>query len=80
MINFSEALIQVKDGQPIARTGWNGKGQYVRIQRPDESSKMSLPYLYMVTTEGKHVPWVASQTDILAADWYVVVGPVEGNK
>jgi hypothetical protein len=30
------------------------------------------PYLMMFTADGEFVPWVASQTDILADDWQVV--------
>ena len=28
-----------------------------------------LPYLEMKTAQGDYVPWLASQTDILAEDW-----------
>jgi len=28
-----------------------------------------LPYLMMRTAQGDFVPWLASQTDILADDW-----------
>lgn len=27
------------------------------------------PYLIMKTVEGEYVPWLASQTDLLATDW-----------
>ncbi|MGH3203871.1 MAG: DUF2829 domain-containing protein [Streptosporangiaceae bacterium] len=27
------------------------------------------PYLMMFTADGEFVPWVASQTDLLASDW-----------
>lgn len=30
------------------------------------------PYLMMRTVDGEFVPWVASQTDLLAEDWEVV--------
>lgn len=30
------------------------------------------PYLIMRTVDGEFVPWVASQTDLLANDWYEV--------
>lgn len=32
------------------------------------------PYLMMYTVDGDFVPWVASQTDLLAADWSAVDG------
>lgn len=30
------------------------------------------PYLMMKTVDGEFVPWVASQTDLLADDWCVI--------
>lgn len=70
MFDFGEALKKLKDGVPVARVGWNGKGACLMLQRPDEHSKMTLPYIYMVTVQGDLVPWLASQTDMLAEDWY----------
>jgi hypothetical protein len=71
-LGFESALSAVKRGLRIQRAGWNGKGQYVEIQRPDEHSKMGLPYLYITTVDSKRVPWLASQTDLLADDWCVL--------
>jgi hypothetical protein len=68
-LSFGEALEAAKIGLRIQRDGWNGKGQYVQLQRPDANSKMGLPYLYITTVDGKRVPWLASQTDMLAEDW-----------
>lgn len=72
-MDFGMALDSIKSGRKVARTGWNGKGMWVKLQRPDEGSKMSLPYMYMRTARGDLVPWVASQTDILADDWLEVI-------
>ena len=72
MMDFGYALVMVKSGARIARDGWNGKGQYVEAQIPDEHSKMTRPYLYITTVQGDRVPWIASQTDMLADDWRVV--------
>lgn len=33
------------------------------------------PYLMMCTADGDFVPWVASQTDLLADDWQAVPAP-----
>lgn len=30
------------------------------------------PYLMMRTADGEFVPWVASQTDLLAEDWFII--------
>lgn len=67
--DFSWALKELKCWRSVWRGGWNGKGQRLRLQFPDEHSKMTLPYIYIVTVQGDLVPWIASQTDLLADDW-----------
>jgi hypothetical protein len=71
-MDFGQALAILKHGGAVARAGWNGAGQEVRLQTPDDHSKMELPYLYIKTVQGQHVPWLASQTDLLAEDWLLV--------
>lgn len=80
-MNIGQAIEELKSGKKVAREGWNGKGIYIELQVPDEHSKMTLPYIYIVTngliTDNAKapkgvVPWLASQTDILAVDWVVV--------
>jgi len=71
-LTFGLAIEAMKRGLRVARKGWNGKGMWLELQRPDEHSKMSLPYIYMSTVTGDLVPWLASQTDMLAEDWEVV--------
>ena len=79
-MDFSCALRQLKEGKKVCRLGWNGKGIYIELQRPDEHSKMTQPYIYIVTTGLQSdnpnaprgvVPWLASQTDLMAEDWTV---------
>lgn len=72
-MDFGEALALLKEGDMVAREGWNGKRMFVKLQVPDENSKMRRPYLYMSPVDGDLVPWVASQSDILAEDWHIVV-------
>lgn len=36
---------------------------------PEGTVKNFRPYLMMYTADGEFVPWVASQTDLLAEDW-----------
>lgn len=69
--SFSEALTWLKNGYRVAREGWNGKGQWVALQLPDENSKMTKPYFYINAVDGSKVPWLASQTDLLANDWMI---------
>lgn len=42
---------------------------WIELQRPDEGSKMTLPYIFMKTADDHLVPWLASQSDMLADDW-----------
>lgn len=70
-MDFALALRYLKAGERLTRAGWNGKGQYIELQRLDENSKMTLPYLFINTVQGDRVPWLASQTDLLADDWHV---------
>jgi len=85
--DFSKALELLKDGKKLARSGWNGKGMWIALQKgyPEgvKANKNSqeaygveegtiikvLPYLAMKTADSSFVPWLASQTDILANDW-----------
>lgn len=68
-MNFGEALTLLKTGHQMTREGWNGPGQSIELQVPDKKSKMSLPYIFINTVHGERVPWLASQTDLLAEDW-----------
>jgi hypothetical protein len=80
-LDFSAALLQLKAGQKIARAGWNGKGMFLVLVYPDEyavhgvpavAGKKLLPWIGMKTAQDDFVPWLASQTDVLAGDWQVV--------
>ncbi len=71
-MGFEDALKMIKNNRRAARKGWNGKGMWIELQTPTELSKMSLPYIYMKTADNHLVPWLASQTDILANDWEVL--------
>lgn len=71
-MNFSQALVHLKIGDKAFRTGWNGARQTLGLQTPDENSANTLPYIFIITVDGKRVPWVASQTDLLSEDWEVI--------
>ena len=77
-MDFGEALVKLREGKKVARKGWNGKGMWVGLQRPDSQSAKTLPYLYLQYPEdakvypNARVPWLASQTDMLAEDWVEV--------
>lgn len=68
-MDFGWALRSLREGHRVTRAGWNGKGQAIELQVPDDHSKMTLPYIFIRTVSGDLVPWLASQTDMLADDW-----------
>ena len=80
-MDFGQALIELKNGNKVKRKGWNGDGIFLVLQVPDKNSKMTQPYIYIDTLGLKtnnpnapkgRVPWLASQTDMLAEDWEVI--------
>lgn len=73
MLNFGQAIEAMKAGSKVSRDGWNGKGMWIALQVPDQHSKMQQPYIYMCPVGGKLVPWLASQADMLANDWQVLI-------
>jgi hypothetical protein len=78
-MTFGLALECLKKGMHVCRAGWNGKGMWLELQTPDAHSKMTLPYVFLnypadaQNTPGARVPWLASQTDMLAEDWKIVI-------
>jgi len=86
-MSFGHAVVALKEGCRVARAGWNGKGMFLflvpgsifRVNRPPllgiypEGTEISYcPHIDMKTVDGKVVPWIASQSDILADDWQIV--------
>lgn len=66
---FGWAIEQMYSGARVTRRGWNGKGQWIAIQNPTETSWMRRPYIFISPVGGDRVPWVASQSDLLTHDW-----------
>lgn len=86
-LSFGHAVKALKAGKRVARTGWNGKGMFlilvpgslITVDREPLLSALSvntkvqyLPHIDMKTATGELVPWLASQTDVLADDWQVL--------
>ena len=85
--DFAVAIRGLKEGNKVARSGWNGKGMFIFLV-PGSTFKVNRPPLLgiypegteikyhahvdMKTADGQVVPWLASQTDLLADDWMVV--------
>lgn len=85
MFDFGMAIRELKNGKKVARNGWNGKNMFI-YYIPANSYAASTDvarmyfgdivpyeaYIAMKTVQNTAVPWLASQTDILAEDWYIV--------
>ena len=83
-MNFSTALDAIKNGSRVARQGWNGKGMFIflvpgsvfLVNRPPllgifpEGTEVRYhAHVDMKTADGQIVPWLCSQTDLMAEDW-----------
>lgn len=86
-LTFGEAVEALKLRSKVARAGWNGKGMFLflvpgsqfKVSRPPllgiypEGTEINYcPHIDMKTADDKVVPWLASQTDVLAEDWAIV--------
>ena len=84
---FGAAITHLKNGLRVQRSGWNGKGMFLYYVPANvyptqtEVAKRSFgdsvqygAYIAMCTAQGNVVPWLSSQTDMLAYDWCIVSG------
>lgn len=63
---------QLRLGERVRRTGWNGKGMYLFYVPADmDAETLKLPYAAMSTVQNEEVPWLCSQTDLFATDWEI---------
>lgn len=85
--DFGQALNALRAGKKVQRAGWNGKDMFLflvpgskfQVNRapllgiyPEGTVIDYLPHIDMKTATGEIVPWLASQTDVLAYDWQLV--------
>lgn len=88
-LSFGHAIVSLKAGKKVARSGWNGKGMFLVLQPATVDAKLREGSVYeqalssnictinahidMRTATGEMQPgWLASQSDMLADDWYIV--------
>ena len=86
-MEFEEALRLLKQGNKVARRGWNGEDMFLFLIQGytcitdcepvatimgKDTEVLYQGHIVMKTADGKIVPWVASQTDLLADDWVEV--------
>lgn len=85
IMNFGQAIEALKEGKKVRRSGWNGKGMflyYVPANSYPASTEIAkqtfgdnVPYgayIAMKTAQNNVVPWLASQTDVLADDFMIL--------
>lgn len=84
--NFGWAIAALKKGKKVARKNWNGKGMFLFLAHSmdittdadlscvkDLEGDLVSPSIVMKTADDRFcVGWLASQTDMLADDWYEV--------
>lgn len=70
-MTFGLAIEATKMGYKVAREGWNGKGMWIRHVSRSVLPPAHRTYIEMKTVDDQFVPWVASQSDILADDWRI---------
>lgn len=81
---IGEAISKLKSGKKCARTGWNGKDQYIELVKNAsyiktdgtvvnaEHEAIGNSVIAFIGTSGIQLGWLASQADLLAEDWYEV--------
>lgn len=84
---FEQALTNLKAGLKVQRAGWNGKGMFLFLVQgsqfavnrapllgiyPEGKIINYQPHIDMKTADDTIVPWLASQSDLLATDWQLV--------
>lgn len=76
--DFGVAVQALKSGLAVSREGWNGKGMFLilidkreDVLYGDVELGVMQEFIAMKTAQNTFVPWLASQTDVLASDWCV---------
>lgn len=87
MHEFGWAIKQMRNGERVQRAGWNGKGMFLflvpgstfKVNRAPllgiyaEGTEINYqPHIDLKTAQNTVVPWLASQSDMLATDWEVI--------
>lgn len=68
-MRIGDAIQAMRCGRYVSREGWNGKGMYLRLVAARPAMR---EYIELKDAHGYLVPWVCSQSDLLADDWTVL--------
>jgi len=69
-MTFSEAFESIKLGGSMRLPHWS-EDVKIRVQWPDEFSKMTAPYLYVESRHGK-VPWKETMIELFSDKWEII--------
>jgi len=87
MFGIGKAVNLMRHGSRVARAGWNGRDMFLflvpgstfEVNRapllgiyPEGTGVNYQAHVDMKTVDGTIVPWLCSQTDLLAEDWFEV--------
>ena len=68
--SFGMAIEAAKKGAAFRLPQWK-EDVAIRLQVPDDNSKMTAPYLYVTSRYGM-VPWIPTMIELLSDDWRIV--------
>ncbi len=79
-MQIGEVVKELQNGNKVARKGWNGKGMFLFFVANWEPTNITVPgagikrcqFVAMRTADGSFIPWLCSQSDLLAIDWEIV--------
>ena len=74
-MRIGDAVEALEDGKRVQRVGWNGKGMWLEMRDFEYDGlgmRNSVRVVLMKTAQGTYVPWLCSQSDLLASDWSVL--------
>ena len=72
-MNFGEALEALKEGKKVQRTGWNGKGMFIYLQKGSTVNQARNNVLDEIIAEKGSVE-ICGHIDMKAADGKIVIG------
>lgn len=86
------AVKELQNGNLVRRSGWNGKGMFLLLVAGSkfvvnraplnvifkEGTEVSYhAHVDMKTATGEIVPWLCSQSDLLATDWELATDDIQ---
>jgi len=71
-LSFGAAIELLKQGRKVARKGWNDMFLFLDTSSTFNVNNPPQPCIIMKTADGRVVPWLASQSDMLDTGWVII--------